>query len=307
MLYLLVGDDTYAIRCRVKALIPDQTERHTLEHTTAADLERLLRLAESVPMLGQRYVWCRTPMLQKLVSAAVVESLRNAAQSKHTVLILSSESIDRRLKTTKALLTSATVETYNLLPRWDTKALTQQATAFAQAVGLTLDPRSLALLVSRVGNQTELLAAALAKLSLWHNYTQQPITPFIVERLVNLANASSLDLARHLLERQLADALTCLEALQVQEPAERIIRTVGTQFRTWRRAKALLAGNISNEAIAAQLKLGNPNRVYFLRRELQSVSLTRLERAQVTVLEAELALKQGDTEALKNLALALCA
>ena len=307
MLYLLTGDDDYAIRCRARALIPQGAERHSFDHTTLADLERLLRLAESLSLLGKRYVWCRTPLLQKPVDGEVVNALSKAAKSESTVLILSSKSIDRRIRTTKALLNVATVETYALLDRWNTKALIQQADNFARDVGLTLDNRSLGLLVSRVGNQTQYLAEAVSKLSLWHTHTQQPITPAIIERLVSIADASAIDLSKHLLDRQLAEALTCLQALEADEPAEKIIRTLGTQFRTWRRAKALLTANASHEAIAAQLQLGNPNRVFFLKRELQTVSLQRLERAQTTILAAELALKQGDPEALQTLALALCA
>src|SRR5579883_1089062 len=308
MLYILVGDDAYAIKRRVQALMPTTAEQHCFEHTTPDDLERLLRLAESYSLRGQRSIWCRTPLLQKTVSAAVVEALQMAAQRDDTLLILSSESIDRRLKTTKALLPFATVETYPLLAEWDTRALAAQVTSLAQATGLTIDTRSRDQLVERVRNQTELLARELEKLWLWHHQTRQPVTPAIIERLVGMAAVSSIVLSKHLLARSLGSALDCLQALYAHnEPAEKIIRTLDTQYRTWTRTKALLDTNASHELIATTLKLGNPNRVYFLRRELQSVALQRRERAQTAIPAAEWSLKQGHPDALHTLVLALCA
>jgi len=309
MLHILIGDDVAAIKRRVRTLIPLATsDRHFLEHQTLADLERLLRLAESRSLLGHRSIWCRTPLLQKTAPIAVIESLQAAAQSLDTTLILSSEGIDKRLTSTKALLPFATVETYTLIAEWNIKALQQQAAAYASDVDLELNDRSLAVLVSRVGNQTELLINELEKLWLWRYHTQQPVTPTVIERLVGVSVASSLDLSRKVLASDLPEALTCLQALRARkEPEPKIIRTLDSQYRTWTRAKALLESGASNDAIATALKLGNPNRVYFLRRELQSVTLERLQRSQATILDTELALKQGQQGCLRALVLKLAA
>ena len=243
-------------------------------------------------------------------ASGILEVLQCAHEGKTSFLghILSSEGIDKRLTSTKALLPFATVETYTLIAEWNIKALQQQAAAYASDVDLELNDRSLAVLVSRVGNQTELLINELEKLWLWRYHTQQPVTPTVIERLVGVSVASSLDLSRKVLASDLPEALTCLQALRARkEPEPKIIRTLDSQYRTWTRAKALLESGASNDAIATALKLGNPNRVYFLRRELQSVTLERLQRAQATILDTELALKQGQQGCLRALVLKLTA
>jgi len=69
------------------------------------------------------------------------------------------------------------------------------------------------------------------------------------------------------------------------------------QFRTWLWVRLLLdQGERDPKVIAQKAEIGNPNRVYFLQKEVGSLKTTALLKAMQQLLQLEYNLKQGQPE-----------
>jgi DNA polymerase III subunit delta len=66
------------------------------------------------------------------------------------------------------------------------------------------------------------------------------------------------------------------------------------QFRPWLWVKAL----IENGAIAKEADIGNPKRLYFLRKDLQKITVNQLATAFQELLVLEFSLKTGNDPAI---------
>ncbi|MEL6788931.1 MAG: DNA polymerase III subunit delta, partial [Cyanobacteria bacterium J06607_15] len=70
--------------------------------------------------------------------------------------------------------------------------------------------------------------------------------------------------------------------------------TLVGQFRTWTTIKLMQqSGNRDNKAIAAAAGINNPNRLYFINKEIQSTSPQKLLASLPKLLELEYSLKSG--------------
>jgi DNA polymerase-3 subunit delta len=79
----------------------------------------------------------------------------------------------------------------------------------------------------------------------------------------------------------------------------RIVATLVGQWRTWLQVKAIQeSGERDDKVIAQFAELGNPKRVYFLKKEVQSLRAQQLFQGLVILLELEANLKRGAEEVM---------
>jgi DNA polymerase III subunit delta len=117
----------------------------------------------------------------------------------------------------------------------------------------------------------------------------------VVATLVISNTQNSLQLASAILRGDGVKALGLVaDLIDKNEPALRIVATLIGQFRTWLWVKLMVnAGERDQKAIATAAEVGNPKRIYFLTKDVQSLSLSQLTSTLRLLLELEFDLKRG--------------
>lgn len=219
------------------------------------------------------------------------------------LLLVSSARPEEKLK--KLVQKYGDISEFDSIPPWREDKLKAQVQQMAQARGLSLSPQAVQLLAEAVGNDTRRLDGELVKLGL---YTQGlPVDEHSVSKLVTATAHTSFQLARALLDAQSALALDILEQLlDLGEPALRILAVLSNQFRTWLWVRLLIeAGERDKVTIARAAEIHNPNRVFFLQKEVERTTAQKLSRVMPLLLDCEVQLKSGgpDRLALQTLVL----
>jgi DNA polymerase-3 subunit delta len=248
--------------------------------------------------LGGRLVWLSETNLTQQCPETLLSELQRTLpvipDNSH-LLITSAKKPDSRLKSTKLLQKYAKVQDYSPIPPWKTEELTQQVQKLAQKMELKLTPGALTLLAESIGNNTRQLWSELEKLKLYRGNNSNPLTEKEVISLINPTAQNSLQLAQAIRDGDTGKALNLLtELINHNEHPLRIIATLVGQFRTWTFVKLKIeAGEKDERAIAKAAEIGNPKRIYFIRKEIQSLKSAQLLESLDLLLEAELSLKRG--------------
>lgn len=250
---------------------------------------------------GGRLVYLPSSSLLGATSKEMLQQLESSLKTipaDNVLLITSTHKPDSRNKSVKLLLSHATVKEFPLIPPWLPDALKKLVGAIASEIGVTVANDACQLLVKLVGNNTRLLHTELEKLKLYTN--GRTINADAIKALV-LPNANnSLQLANAIRSGNVAAALELLENLfNCNEPALRIVATLATSFRRWFVVKLCVTdGWRDDSAIASLALIKNPKQLYFIRQEIATVPITRLQNALEVLLQLELMLKTGWDEKL---------
>lgn len=177
-------------------------------------------------------------------------------------------------------------------------------------VGIRLTPDAIAALTEAVGNDTRQLYNELEKLRLYSGNSATVVEATALAALVQSNTQNSLKLASAIIAGHTAEALTLVtDLLARNEPALRIMATLVGQFRTWLWVKLMMEMGVRDEReIAQAAEVGNPKRIYFLRKEVEAVSLMSLGQTLPQLLEFEMRLKRGreETATLQTTVITLC-
>lgn len=297
---VLHGEDEFAISLEINQLRSSICHPNWLNfnYTKIPPSPEALMTGVTIAMTrpwgeGGRLVWlqdnrgeCTENQLQSWSNC-----LKNLPAS-NTLLLTSKTKPDSRLKSTKLLQKYAQFKEYPIIPIWATEQIAQNVHKIASSFNINLSPQAVSALVEAVGNDTRLLDSELQKLSLYVGARTIEIED--VQTLVSANTSSSLKLASFILQRNLPTALSCMnDLLNNNEPALRIVATLVTQFRTWLWVKLMSQQGASNQLIASEAEIGNPNRIYYLKQETQNCTIEQLKDALSQLLELEIMLKTG--------------
>jgi len=247
---------------------------------------------------GGRLVWLvNTSIFQQCSEAMLTELERTLpAISQECILLLTTPNRpDGRLKSTKLLQKHGHIREFALIPPWKTEELVQRVKSHAQEIGVKLTVNAAELLAQSVGNDTRMLVNELEKLQLYAGNSKSPLDENAIAKLVTSNTQNSLQLASALLKRDAAKALELVaDLINKNEPALRIVATLIGQFRTWLWVKLMVSeGENDPKAIATAAEVTNPKRIYFLTKDVQSLSLKQLTSTLRLLLELEFSLKRG--------------
>jgi len=234
------------------------------------------------------------------------------------LLLVSSGKPDARLRTTKALQQLvkeglASEQSFALPAIWDGAGQVQLVTRTASDLGLTLEPAAAEALAEAIGSDSARLASELEKLSLYINRLEvscpddnslgvssrssnaAPITLEAVQALVGGRSTSALAVGDALLAGRPADAIALSDALlEANEPALRIVASLSSQIRGWLWVALLeRSGERDPAVIAKAAGIGNPKRIYVMRKQIQGRSPDQMLKLLGQLLEVEAALKRG--------------
>lgn len=256
--------------------------------------------------MGQRLVWLVDATIAQRCSEALLAELERTLPGipDTTVLLMTSRNKpDGRLKSTKLLKKYADVREFSPIPPWNTDQLIQQVERTAKSVGVALTSEATEQLAEAVGNNTRQLWSELEKLRLYacnslRDGKAEPTAPLdidIVSTLVTATNQNSLQLAAAIRDGKTPEALGLVaDLLSQNEQPLRIVATLVRQFRTWLWIKLMVeSGERDERAIAQAAEIPNPKRVYFLRKEVQSLTSQQLQATLPILLELEFSLKFG--------------
>ncbi|HEY9633404.1 MAG TPA: DNA polymerase III subunit delta [Coleofasciculaceae cyanobacterium] len=305
-IYLYWGEDDFAITQAVRELREDvldpswvsfNYDRISPDQPDA--IIQGLNQAMTPPFgVGGRLVW----LVETTVCQQCSENL--LSELERTLPLIPEESIlllttrhrpDGRLKSTKLLQKHAHIREFSVISPWKTEQLVERVHTSSKKVGVRLTVGSAELLAQSVGNDTRQLFNELEKLRIYAEGSAKPLDESTVATLVTSNTQNSLQLAAAILNGDGAMALGLVaDLISKNEPALRIIATLIGQFRTWLWVKLMLSeGERDSSAIATAAEVSNPKRIYFLTREVQSLSLIQLTSTLPILLELEVNLKRG--------------
>lgn len=309
-IYLYWGEDDFAMAKAVETLRDRVIDAdwasfnyEKMPPDTADGVIQALNQAMTPPFgSGGRLVWLVDTSICHHCSAdllAELERTLSGIPESSVLLLTTSNKPDGRLKSTKLLQKYAEVKEFSPIPPWQHDRLVKAVQTMAKDMGVKLTNASVELLTESVGNETRLLYSEIEKLQLYaENLGSSPLADEIVSSLVTSNAANSLKLASAMLKGDTSKALTLIaDLIDRNEPALKIVATLTGQFRTWLWVKVMMeAGERDEKAIAQAAEIGNPKRVYFLRKEVQSITQGQLQKTLSILLELEVSLKRGAEE-----------
>jgi DNA polymerase-3 subunit delta len=305
-IYLYWGEDDFALTQAVK-----QLRESVLDPSWASfNYDKIFNDAPNAIMqglnqamtapfgMGGRLVWLvETTLCQQCSETLLAELERTLpAIPEQSILLLTTRNRpDGRLKSTKLLQKHGHIREFSLIPPWKTEQLVQQVQSLSQDAGVKLTSAAAELLAESVGNNTRQLVNELEKLRLFAGDAKKILDEGTVATLVTANTQNSLQLAQAILKRDTASSLELVaDLINKNEPALRIVATLVGQFRTWLWVKLMVSeGERDPQAIATAAQINNPKRVYFLIKEVQSLSLAQLTSTLRLLLELEVSLKKG--------------
>ena len=236
---------------------------------------------------------CPTELADRFESALAL-----IPDNSHLVLVNPAKP-DGRLRTTKALQKRIKQgldreQRFSLPAVWDGAGQRQLVERTAKAVGLELEHEAVDALVDVIGNDSSRLESELRKLSLRVS-DHHRVNEALVRELVGGMATNALQVGDALLEGKPADAITRWDALiDAGEPALRIVATLTGQIRGWLWVSLLdQQGERDVATIAKAAGIGNPKRIYVMRKQLRRASTPHLLQLLRKLLNAEAALKLG--------------
>ena len=225
-------------------------------------------------------------------------SLNLVAEQCHLVLVNAAKP-DGRLKTTKALQKlvksgEAKERSFQLPAIWDGSGQVELVQRTAQELGLKLQPDTAQALSDAIGSDSARLASELEKLSLYAG-AGQAITSQAVDALIGSQATNALQVGDALLAGQPAAAVALVDVLlAANEPALRIVATLCGQIRGWLWVSLLdQQGENDVNAIAKAAGIGNPKRIYVMRKQIRGRKPERFLALLSQLLQVEASLKRG--------------
>lgn len=306
-IYFFWGEDEYRLTKAIAGLreqVVDPVWADFNEHIipgeqTEAVTEALYQALTPPFGAGGRLVWVQQTTLGQRCSDALLSELERTLpklpDTSH-LLFTSEKKPDGRLKSTKLLKQHATFQAFGVIPPWKTEQLLEQVATAAAEKGVSLTTPAQEQLVEAVGNDTRLLYQELEKLSLYSEGKEGALDESAIAQLVSANAHNSLQLAKAIRDANTNQALQLVaDLLNRNEAALKIVAVLVGQFRTWFWVKLMLdQGERDNQVIAKSADINNPKRVYFLRQEVQAISLQQFLDAFPILLNLETDLKRGE-------------
>jgi len=309
---LLWGDDSAALERAINGLIGSVVDPawssinlSRLDGAETGQAQQALEEARTPPFgSGGRLVLLqRSPFCNACPSelADRFEAALELIPDSCHLLLCNPSKPDGRLRTTKALQKrvkagSAQEQSFQLPAVWDGAGQRQLVERTAADLKLQLEPAAVDALIDTIGSDSARLSMELQKLAL-HAASAgvSTISAAAVAQLIAGQATNALQVGDALLEGDVGEAINRLDALiDAGEPALRIIATLTGQMRGWLWVSLLeQQGERDVAVIAKAAGIGNPKRIYVMRKQLQGRPPTRCLKLLGRLLDVEAALKRG--------------
>jgi len=315
-IHLLWGDDEAARNRAVETLIEQQIDPawqalnlSRLDGNEASQAAQALDESRTPPFgSGARVVVLqRSPFCNQCPAdlASQFEASLALVNPACQLLLVNSAKPDARLRTTKALQQQikagkAHEQSFALPAIWDGAGQVELVARSARDLGHVLEPGAAELLAEAIGSDSARLASELDKLSLFAASQSGGGGPASISReavaaLVGGRSISALAVGDALLAGNPAEALALLDALlEANEPALRLVASLSSQIRGWLWVALLeRAGERDPAVIAKAAGIGNPKRIFVMRKQIRGKTPELLLNLLSQLLDVEASLKRG--------------
>ena len=309
---LLWGDDSAALERAIQSVINSALDPawasvnlSRLDGSESGQARQALEEARTPPFGGGARVVLlqRSPFCNACPSelADRFEASIDAIPDSTQLLLCNPTKPDGRLRTTKALQKrvkagQAKELSFKLPAVWDGAGQRQLVERTADELALTLEPNAVDALIDAIGSDSARLTMELQKLALHAESTgSDRISAAAVQSLIDGLSTNALQVGDALLAGDPGEAIALLDALiESGEPALRIVATLSGQIRGWLWVLLLeQQGERDVAVIAKAAGIGNPKRIYVMRKQLQGRSPERCLKLLGRLLDVEAALKRG--------------
>lgn len=319
-IHLIWGDDAAAQEHAIESLIIEVIDPawssinlSRLDGADSGQASQALEEARTPPFGGgDRIVLLQRSPFCNACPNELADRFENALElipaTSHLVLCNPNKP-DGRLRTTKALqklvkLKQAHEKSFALPAIWDGAGQRELVERTSRDLGLQLEPEATTALVEAIGNDSTRLKSELQKLALHAETYKEGRTTGEASTLICAENVAALiegmatnalQVGDSLLAGQAGEAIARLDALlDAGEPALRIVATLTGQIRGWLWVSLLeQQGERDVSVIAKAAGIGNPKRIYVMRKQLQGRPPQRFLNLLSRLLEVETALKRG--------------
>jgi len=319
-IHLIWGDDAAALEHAIESLISEVIDPawssinlSRLDGADSGQASQALEEARTPPFGGgDRIVLLQRSPFCNACPNELADRFENALElipaTSHLVLCNPNKP-DGRLRTTKALqklvkLKQAHEKSFALPAIWDGAGQRELVERTSRDLGLQLEPEATTALVEAIGNDSTRLKSELQKLALHAETYKEGRTTGEASTLICAENVAALiegmatnalQVGDSLLAGQAGEAIARLDALlDAGEPALRIVATLTGQIRGWLWVSLMeQQGERDVSVIAKAAGIGNPKRIYVMRKQLQGRPPQRFLNLLSRLLEVETALKRG--------------
>lgn len=297
-IHLITGDCEFTQQLAIQDIAKDSTQ----EIIKSAVFEQDAIAIASTPILFNSKVTIFKNKAIKSLDKTFVSFLSKTNSNSKVIFVI--PWCDKRTALGKWLYKNAQVVECNQISQWDTQAQNTQATYLSKRVGCICTPSAINELVKRIGNNSCRMYAELQKLKA--SVAPNPIEAKHVKSLVNDEVGNAINLANACRQRDTLKANSILKIINAanHNPAA-TLATLITYFKTWLITKEGLISQITHDEIAQNLSLKNPNRIYYLKREVEGCNIELLKSQYLTLLEA-LTNQYPSHQTLVNTIIKLC-
>ncbi len=319
-IHLIWGDDYEAsnreIEDIIETVIDPAWKSFNYSPIDGNDLKQNFRALEEVqsPPLGnggrivlvRRSPFCNSCPIE--LASKLEQVIKLIPDNTHLILNNSNKP-DKRLKTTKLIQKDIDIKetsqekSFNLPLPWDINGQRRLVTTIANRLNLKINHETMNLIVESIGNDSSLINTELQKLGLMSDANNEildikepkEITIELVKKLIQNNSTNALEIANLLLHETRAIALTKIQSLlEKGEPALRLIATLTGQARGWLWVKLLDGqGNQDVKEIAKLAGIGNPKRIFVIRKQIEGKSFEALLELMKKLLKIEASIKLG--------------
>ncbi|MEO1430815.1 MAG: DNA polymerase III subunit delta [Cyanobacteria bacterium J06633_8] len=276
-IYLITGDCEFTQELAIQDIVKDSTQE-IIE--SAISEEDAIAIASTPNLFTSKVT-----IFRDKATASLGKNFISYLSKTSTKLVFIIPRCNKRTPLEKWLYKNAQVIERNQISQWDIQAQHTQATYLSKRIGCVCTPSAINELVKRVGNNSHRMHAELQKLKA--SITPNPIEAKHVKSLINDEIGNAINLANACCQRDICAANSILNIMNAgnHNPAA-TLATLITYFKTWLITKEGLINQITDSEIAQNLSLKNPNRIYYLKREVEGCSIELLKKQYLTLLEA---------------------
>lgn len=265
MILLFTGDDRTLIQHQIKYLLKE------------AGLPKLNYIDDC----QQACLRCLSRGIDKKITATLLQvcerdltidpnMIPRLAKSKNLLSIVC-ENLSTRTKLGKALKPYI-ISDASLPNSWNKKDIRQAIDFYAKQHNLTLNSVVIDYLYQALNNNFALLNSGLSTLALLSN--SPPLE--LVKQVIPCHYATAIELKELILARKVWEIPEYIQKLQGLVPERVIITSLSTQFTLLMQSAIALEHSLNDHEVAKFANIGNVKRLYFIKRELKSISVEQL-------------------------------
>ncbi|MEL6439146.1 MAG: hypothetical protein AAFQ80_07845 [Cyanobacteria bacterium J06621_8] len=278
MLYLFIGNDFTAHQIQISKLLG---EMNLHPPKVIEDLKSGCSRCLTNSLLSEVTVTKVSVQTQdlKFLEPKLIKRLHSSLN----VLILLCQDFNGQAKVGK-ILEPYVYASASLPNTWDKRGIKQNIDLYAKRLGLYLSPGVKEYLVEAVNNDLPVIYNGLSTISLLSSKPEMEL----VRQIIPSIYASSIELKDMILERRrdwIPEYLDRLVLITTKQQA--IIGALKYQFSTLLQVAVGIDAALDNQGIAQIADINNPKRIYYLRQELQQVSVPQLVWLNQQLLEAD--------------------